>query len=260
MSQEDISKLTEEILIVRQELSTLNTYIKDQMRHDLSKKMLTVFLDNLSDIRRFWEVDSSRETYEYLKPMLEANSLKLFRDKKSLLEFATLAAMPTGLYLEFGVAWGRSINIIAAKTINTVHGFDSFDGLPEDWGIMAERGAFKQERAPDVAANVKLHVGLFDATLPYFLQQNSESISLLHLDADLYSSTKYVLDEVEARIRPNSIIVFDEYFNYPGWTKGEFLAWQEFVSRKKIAYTYLAVNVFGRNLCQAVIRVDSVEA
>ena len=40
-----------------------------------------------------------------------------------------------GLWLEFGVYRGYSVNLIAGYTKNTVYGFDSFEGLPEDWGV-----------------------------------------------------------------------------------------------------------------------------
>jgi hypothetical protein len=37
------------------------------------------------------------------------------------------------LFLELGVFSGQSIWVIAQRTSNLVHGFDSFEGLPEDW-------------------------------------------------------------------------------------------------------------------------------
>jgi hypothetical protein len=37
------------------------------------------------------------------------------------------------LWLEFGVASGRTINYISNFTNDKVYGFDSFEGLPEKW-------------------------------------------------------------------------------------------------------------------------------
>ena len=38
-----------------------------------------------------------------------------------------------GHILEFGVGEGRSLRLLKALTDKTIYGFDSFDGLPEDW-------------------------------------------------------------------------------------------------------------------------------
>lgn len=63
-------------------------------------------------------------------------------------------------------------------------------------------------------------------------------MALLHLDADLYSSTRTVLDLVGDRLVPGSIVLFDEYFNYPGWPDGEHRAWSEFIERTGHAFEY----------------------
>lgn len=74
-----------------------------------------------------------------------------------------------------------------------VVGFDSFEGLPEDWRTGFERGAF-DDLSPDRPGSPgELVVGWFDDTLPEFLSGTGESISLLHVDCDLYSSTVTVL-------------------------------------------------------------------
>jgi Methyltransferase domain len=171
--------------------------------------------------------------------------------------FLVEKAPKDGLFLEFGVAGGNSIRMIASRTQNTVHGFDSFEGLPEDWtGHLEQRGAFSQKRnLPEVPANVKLHVGWFDATLPGFLAANDGPISLLHIDCDLYGGTKYILDTAGDRLRAGSIVMFDEYFNYPSWRHHEFKAWQEFVRSRNVRYTYIAMTAMDG--CVAV-RVDGI--
>lgn len=47
-----------------------------------------------------------------------------------------------GLWLEFGVCSGWSINIISEKTDGVVFGFDCFTGLPEDWGNHQKKGTY----------------------------------------------------------------------------------------------------------------------
>lgn len=146
----------------------------------------------------------------------------------------------TGLILEFGVATGRTLNHFARCLPNqTVHGFDSFQGLPEDWTSRMRRGFFARKSLPKVRANCELHVGWFDQTLPEFLHTNHAPVCLLHVDSDLYSSAVTVLTNLANRIQPGTVIVFDEYMNYPGWQQDEFRAWQEHVAAHGIQYEYI---------------------
>ena len=145
-----------------------------------------------------------------------------------------------GLVLEFGVATGRTLNHFARWLPGkTVYGFDGFQGLPEDWTARMRRGFFARKSLPRVRNNCELVVGWFDDTLPSFVAQHPEPVALLHIDCDLYSSTVTVLDCLQHQIRPGTVIVFDEYMNYPGWQQDEFRAWQEFVRRHHIRYEYI---------------------
>ena len=139
--------------------------------------------------------------------------------------------------MEFGVATGRSINTIASFTPNgtKVYGFDTFEGLPEDWaGHNAVLGTFKQTRLPKVLNNVVLIKGLFENTLPRFREQMPDNISFCHIDCDLYSSTKTILETVGDKLTTGSYVLFDEYFNYPAWRQHEWKAWQEFCESNKV--------------------------
>jgi methyltransferase family protein len=156
------------------------------------------------------------------------------------LEHALSLAPTDGMALEFGVATGRTLNVItAARENKQVFGFDSFQGLPEDWRSDIPAGAFKTENLPDVPG-AELVVGWFEHTLPDFLASHPEPVAFLHLDADLYSSTATVLAQVGPRLRPGCVIVFDEYFNYPGWEQHEHRAWQDFVTESAIEFQYVA--------------------
>ncbi len=77
----------------------------------------------------------------------------------------------------------------------------------------------------------RLSPGLFEDTLPAFLADNDEPIAFVHVDCDLYSSTKTVLDLTADRLAPEAVLVFDEFFNYPGWQQHEYRAWTEFIAR-----------------------------
>lgn len=165
-----------------------------------------------------------------------------FRTRELLWDFALSKRMPKeGLIAEFGVFEGYSINHIASKCNQTIYGFDSFEGLQEDWaGCPRPKGSFNLNgKVPAVLENVVLIKGWFDKTLPEFLAKNEQPLTYLHLDADTYTATKTVLELISHRIVRGTVIVFDEYFGYPGWKEGEYKAWQELVTKNKIEYEYL---------------------
>lgn len=150
-----------------------------------------------------------------------------------------------GEIMEFGVYQGGSINYFADKLKkNTLYGFDSFEGLPEKWRTGFEKGAFDLNgNLPSVAGNVVLIKGWFKESLPVFLESNNIlKVGLLHVDCDLYSSTKEILQLLANKIFKGTVIIFDEYFNYVGWQNGEFKAFQEFISENKLSYDYIAYN------------------
>jgi len=157
--------------------------------------------------------------------------------------------LPTGLILEFGVATGRSIRHWAELfPTRDIAGFDGFEGIYEDWNGMPA-GTFAQ-RPPQVPATVELVIGRFDQTLPGWLQQHPGSASLIHIDCDLYQATVDVFENLRDRIQTGTIIVFDEYWNYPNWPEHEFRAWQE----QQIPYEYIG-HVHGGNYQPVAVRV-----
>lgn len=156
------------------------------------------------------------------------------------LEHALALAPAGGMALEFGVFTGTTLKIIAsARATGGVYGFDSFDGLPENWRTGFPAGAFDCDVLPDVPG-AELVVGLFAETLPGFLRKRPGPVDFLHLDADLYSSTIDVLTLVGPRLRSGSVIVFDEFFNYPGWEQHEARAWREYVEANSLTFRYEA--------------------
>jgi hypothetical protein len=159
-------------------------------------------------------------------------------------------------YLEFGVAGGTSF----AWWVKANHhpdsrffGFDTFEGLPEDWHFF-KKGAFsfsipflEDERGTFVK-------GLFQDTLYNFLDNYRKSIDtpdvirVLHMDADLYSSTLFALTMMAPFLRNGDIVLFDE-FNIPNH---EFAAWSDFIKSYYIQYEVIgSVN----NFYQTAVRI-----
>jgi hypothetical protein len=148
-----------------------------------------------------------------------------------------------GIIAEFGVWKGESINFFAKNCPRAkVFGFDSFEGLEEDWyGFRIQKGFFNMNgQLPKCESNVTLVKGWFEDTLPKFCEElQQEIILLLHMDADTYKPTAYVLNSLLSNLGRGTIVIFDEYFGYPNFRQHEFKAWQEFVNSNGINYAYI---------------------
>ncbi len=191
------------------------------------------------DVERFAYMLAAFESAKFFtEHMPDADNL-VHQDR--LLEFAFERAGEQGLILEFGVSEGKTIKVIAKQTEEWIYGFDSFEGLPEDWTHFQKKGRYSQggQVPQDLPANVKPVVGWFEESLPSFLATHPEPIKFLHVDCDLYSSAKTVLESVASRLIAGSVIVFDEYFNYPGWQHHEHKAFQEFVQQTNLEYRFI---------------------
>jgi hypothetical protein len=160
-----------------------------------------------------------------------------FANDEQLIRHCVQQAKPGGLFLEFGVATGRTLRFIAEEYAGPVYGFDGFNGLPEDWRPGYNAGAFAQA-PPETAPNAELVIGYFDNTLPGFMVRHQQPVSFAHIDCDLYSSTKTILHCLKGNLIPGSILIFDEYLNYPGWREHEFKAWAEFVEQQHLTFHY----------------------
>ena len=117
------------------------------------------------------------------------------------------------LYLEFGVYEGASIRYWASRLRHQetrLHGFDSFEGLPETWGPFAKGHFTTNGRPPDLAdGRVTFFKGWFDEVLPHY-EPPAHDVLVMVMDADLYSSTLFVLRHMRRYIRPGTFIYFDE--------------------------------------------------
>lgn len=142
------------------------------------------------------------------------------------------------LYLEFGVWQGASLRVwsrLLQNPLASLHGFDSFQGLPEDWDTTRPKGTFSVQLPPRFDdQRIALHVGLFEDTLPDFILPEHERL-VLHLDADLYSSTIYVLRHLGDAIRPGTILIFDEFCD----RLHELRAFNEFLDAARMRFAFL---------------------
>lgn len=143
------------------------------------------------------------------------------------------------LYLEFGVYRGASLRRWAgglANPASQLHGFDSFQGLPEDWDVVRKKGAFTTNgQLPQFQdPRVFLHVGLFSETLPKFAPPDHQRM-IVNIDADLYSSADFVLRDLQSKIRSGTVLLFDEFCDR--WH--EMRAFEEYLARSGAGFKFL---------------------
>jgi hypothetical protein len=122
-------------------------------------------------------------------------------------------------YLEFGVSRGDSIRWWVENNKHpesTFVGFDTFEGIPEPWGMWPEGSFSADSQAPTITdSRCSFVKGLFQDTLPDWLACHDFSRRMLvHLDADLFTSTLVVLAQLLPKTKKDDILIFDEFSSY----------------------------------------------
>ena len=131
--------------------------------------------------------------------------------RAAFLYAATEAAqIYTHRWAEFGVWRGNSARYLhrLMRPTATLHLYDSFEGLEQGWesdgpGVLAVTDPIDSLRLPQ--ARTVLHRGFFEDTL-----KRGERFGFIHIDCDLYESTKVILERVERL--PGMVIAFDEFY------------------------------------------------
>jgi hypothetical protein len=224
------------------------------------KTTIQKWLVAFQDFRDFAQLHPAREvrklafeeSVQYVEKYMRSSAG--VESAREVLQLALCRGGVAGHYLEFGVYKGGTIRFIAEQVgvSQHVHGFDSFHGLPEAWS--GDSASFDAHgRLPKVPRNVILHQGFFADTLPRWLERYSGPVAFIHVDCDLYESTRCVFELLQDRIVPGTVIVFDEYFNYPNWQAHEFRAFQELVARCQIEYEYLGYARF-----QVAVKINAI--
>jgi len=195
--------------------------------HRLIPGKLLVFLGQLSELSKwiskhkdFSYSDFYTDSFDYHK------RLELY---KNIIEKENITGDID--YFEFGVASGSSfgwwLNAIRDEK-SRFYGFDTFTGLPEDWGSFKKGDMSNNNEAPKFNDNRHtFYQGLFQQTLPGFLKSyQGNRRKIIHMDADLYSSTLFVLTSLSPFINKGDIIMFDE-FNVPLHEYKAFTEWTD---------------------------------
>ena len=210
--------------------------------------------------------------------------------------WSVLKQFPNAQFLEFGVHEAKDIcrvsQFVREKEMKSkrvvgsiiVHGFDSFQGLPEEWnngqrddngshlfpagtfdlgGVVPTLSHVRNllKLTHHDSENVELHPGWFQDTVPTFLDNHRAPVAFVHADADLYGSTITFLEELCNRqlLVKGTVITFDEYSNFEYWQYGEYQAWTEIVEAYALEFQYICYHApTGGRLCQYGYQAVSV--
>jgi Macrocin-O-methyltransferase (TylF) len=234
---------------IRQDIAALRNELKET-RDSLRKAIIASETRHRRGLFYAADVRAAAETELFVAAHM--NGVRCFDSPEATLRHALEQVGIDGLVLEFGVASGHTLRqIVDGLPGREVFGFDVFTGLPEHWRPGFAQGMFAQQEPPSVPGATLIE-GLFEDTLPTFLKEHPGNVAFVHLDADLYSSTKTVLDLLGDRLVTGSIVLMDEYFNYPGWQDGEYRAWQEFASSEGIEFEYRGYTFNNEQVAVAV--------
>jgi predicted O-methyltransferase YrrM len=174
-------------------------------------------------------LEAQAETLQVIRDEMPTAICEL--DHRAFLLDAVARAPGEGDILEFGVFSGATLRWMAeAYPARRFVGFDSFRGLPSDWTGYKTFNFDRAGSPPELPGNVELAIGDFSQTLAAFAS-GAPRIAMLHIDCDLYESAHAALDALGPHLKPGAILVFDEYFNYPGFRAHEYRACAEFLAQ-----------------------------
>ncbi len=156
-------------------------------------------------------------------------------------------------FYEFGVWRGESFKYLI-KTFKKGYGFDTFEGLPEDWGKNKEGTYSADGIIPNIDGGTFI-AGEFEDTLPTFYSKPRPMASIINFDADLYSSTLCALSYSKSVIDKDTILIFDEFIINRNWEQDEYKALNEFCSNNNLTYEVLAVSYFSMQVAVKLIGV-----
>jgi hypothetical protein len=152
------------------------------------------------------------------------------RERLFLVALNRVQQSASPLYLEFGVYQGASLHWWSDHLETpgaTLIGFDSFEGLPENWNVRLGKGDFAVSGVPQIDdSRVSFQVGWFETTVPSFEVPEHDAL-IVNIDSDLYSSAALVLNRMEPHLTAGAVLFFDEFND----RDHELRALREFLSR-----------------------------
>jgi hypothetical protein len=164
--------------------------------------------------------------------------------------YKSIVGLP-GHIVECGVYKGASFlrfatfrEILESPHSRKIIGFDAFGRFPEEGANTNDRDfirSFTAEGGDGIShdcfievlshkgfENFELIEGDICSTVPRYVANHPElKIALLHVDVDVYQSSRVILEQLFDRVVRHGLVVFDDY----GTVAGETLAVDEFLQR-----------------------------
>lgn len=207
--------------------------------------------------RRFALFDKLNANAQFVQIRRAFQAAPVARDRTALHELVSEHVGQRRVdYLEFGVWTGISLALwsrLNKHPDSRLFGFDTFEGLPEDWGRVP-KGTFSARGAtPQFAdSRIQLIVGLFQQSLYPFLSSYQRGGQLvIHIDCDLYTSTLYCLAAMDRLLQPGDILIFDDFYSL----EHEFDAYLDY---SRSFYRRLTPLASSRYCAQAAVIVEPI--
>jgi O-methyltransferase len=189
-------------------------------------------------LSKYWDSDERRGR---LKLLLEIRSrrdmLMLPCEACQVMSAVDAVRKIPGDMAEFGVGSGASAMMIASRSPGRIlHLFDTFEGIPKPTEADSPRFKEHQYRCSieDVQQylkidNLRYHKGLFPGTTAGMAQTR---FAFVHLDVDLYESTKAGLEWFYPRLNRGGILICHDHDTAAGVNR----AFEEFFADKPEPY------------------------
>ncbi len=189
-------------------------------------------------------METSHKNHPFMRTFKWVLSLpelpKLFFHRWALFDAMIKKSNKNRPFYEFGVWRGDSFKYLI-KTFKKGYGFDTFQGLPEDWHH-EKKGTYSAEGLIPKINGGTFIVGKFEDTLPTFFIEPRPIASIINFDADLYSSTLCALNHSKPIIDQNTILIFDEFIINNNWEEDEYKSLNEFCASNNLSYEVLALS------------------
>ena len=156
-------------------------------------------------------------------------------------------------FYEFGV-WRAEAFRYLIKTFKKGYGFDTFEGIPEDWHD-EKAGTYSSDGNIPKIEGGQFIVGKFEDTLPSFFAEKRPTASIINFDADLYSSTICALNHAKPVIDHHTILIFDEFIINENWEQDEYKALEEFCANNQYSYEVVAISFFTKQVAVKIIGI-----
>ena len=233
----------------------LNEILKIKVNHLPSKLMKAAFRFYMGDKNYFNSLmQSEYSQHPYMRSFSWVFSLQnlpeLYFNRWHFFDAIVKKTITSKPFYEFGVWNGASFKYLI-NNYKQGYGFDTFEGLPEDWQIgrnIEKKGKYSSEGNVPQITGGEFIKGKFEDTLPVFFSEDRPTASLINYDADLYSSTICALNFTKKIIDKDTILIFDEFIMNESWEEDEFRALNEFCSINQLKYEVLAVSFFSKQV------------